>query len=259
MTGSSRPGASRPGSHRPRARLFGGRIVAVAACAVAIVCSLFMTSGAAVAAWVDVVENGILGHLSLRSDPMPATFTGMSPGSVAHWQVNANLNDEEAELTLQVERDGALAARPDGLQLLVQRCAAEWTGLPDAPHCPAAAGSGATTVLGPLPASATGLGALGPLDVAGAPAFPAGTLTRGAGSFLLVTMSIPDTPEARADESLMGIEATLGLRFTASGDEPRPRDLPYTGTDATAAVLLAAGAVGLGLVLSSARRRKVRS
>lgn len=247
-----------------------GRRVALVACVAAISGSLALASGSAFGAWVDVAENGAPGHLSLRSDPMPASFPAMSPGSIEYWQVNANLVDERAALTLQIERDGALAARPDGLQLLVQSCATEWTGFPSAPRCAAP-----TTVLGPLPASSFDLGPLGPLDAAVAPAFTAGMLGRDAGSFLLVTLSIPDTPQARADESLMGIEATLGLRFTASGLEPGSPNIPVpnprvpdvsppgglttSGTDALAVILLAAGAVALGLVLSGARRRKVRS
>lgn len=225
----------------------------IAVSVVAIVAGLMLASTSAQAVWMSVAENGILGHLSLRSDPYPANFLAMSPGSVEQWQIATSLVDPVATLTVQVQRDGELVERPDGLQLRLQSCETEWLDFPSAPHCPTAA-----TVFGPAPASSTALGALGPIDAA-SPVFPLGSLTHDAGKYLLVTMSIPDTAEARADESLMGLTATVGLVFTASGDivpAPEPPGLADTGADATAIALLASGIAGLGILLRSVRPRR---
>jgi hypothetical protein len=203
---------------------------------------LSLSAGSAQAAWVPVDENGVPGHLSLRSDPYPASFLALSPGSVEHWQVAASLVDPIGSLSMRFERSGELVERPDGLQLQVQSCQTEWLDFPAAPHCPTA-----VTIFGPSPASSPSLGVSGPLD-ASSPVFPIGTIRHDTGRYLLVTMSIPDTPEARADESLMGLTATLGIELTASGDltEPDPPGLADSGADAAAAGLLALGGLGLG-------------
>lgn len=225
-----------------------GLLVSVAA----IVGGLGLASTSAQAAWVSVAENGIFGHLSLRSDPYPANFMAMSPGSVEQWQIETSLVDPAASLTVQVQRDGQLVERPDGLQLRMQSCGSEWLDFPVSPHCPTAA-----TVLGPTPANSTTLGNIGAIDST-TPVFPLGTLGHGTGKYLLVTMSIPDTAAARADESLMGLTANLGLVFTAGGDivsPPEPPGLASTGADAAAIALLASGLAGLGLLLRSMRSR----
>jgi hypothetical protein len=221
----------------------------------AISLGVVLASGSAQAAWVAIAENGLPGHLSLRSDPYPAAFLDLSPGSVAQWQVEADLADPLAELAIRFERSGALVARPDGLQLQVRACASEWLDVPAAPTCPTAA-----TVLPPTAASSSALGALGPVD-ASSPVFPLGELVHGAPRYLLVTMSIPDTPEARADESLMGLTAHLGLDFTAAGESADPPGSPrlaYTGVDALGTVLLALGTLGVGLLLRSRVRGRMR-
>lgn len=238
-------------------------------------CGLALFSGRAWAVFVDVTQTGSPGMLSLRANPGTMVFD-LSPGSPAQIQIAVDLAGPTSPLTLQFTRDGALVTHPDGLIVQLQRCPQEWGNFPAAPTC----ASGAVNVLGPIAASDVTLGPLMPLGIPaapGAPVFPGGTVSSTQSSYVLATLSLPDTPEARSDESLMGLEATIGLGFSASGDGPIPTNPPgsppisppgstavpsatrpglvNTGLDILAVAMIAAGALGLGLVLRTARRR----
>jgi hypothetical protein len=102
-------------------------------------------------------------------------------------------------------------------------------------------------------------------------------------TFLLVELSLADTPTAAADESLMGLTATIGIGVTAtavappipsstpeapttaagSTPTPSPRlprtegSLPYTGGAILGPVLLAAALVLTGVTVRL--RRQARS
>ncbi|CAN5467853.1 hypothetical protein BH10ACT7_BH10ACT7_20550 [soil metagenome] len=233
----------------------------VAGVTLALGMSLF--SGRAWAVLVDVVENGLPGHLSLASDPMvPVEFLDMSPGTLEQWQIAAKLVDPTASLTMQFARDGALVSRPDGLTVQGQLCTLEW----DITVEPATCAGTTTNVFGPVAASNTAV--FGPLTANGAPlrasapVYNLGTLTNTANKYLLVSLSIPYTPAAAADDTLMGLEATLGFGFTATDAAavpPTPASLPNTGADVAALLLVALGGVGLGAVLLSARRARTTS
>jgi LPXTG-motif cell wall-anchored protein len=209
-----------------------------------------LTSNRARAAFESVAENGLPGHLSLMADPNPntdrASFLSMSPGSVENWQISAHLVDASSPLTMQFKRDGALVTHPDGLQVQAQLCSQAWTNYPLAPTC----GGTLSNIFGALTANNA--------DLPGnAPVYNLGTLTNASNKFVLVTFSIPpqEDPEAQSDTSLMGLEATFGFGFTAMGDDPA--NLPNTGLDLTALIVIGAGLLGLGLVLASARRARL--
>ena len=216
---------------------------------------LIMASSSAQAAWVSMTENGLPGHLSLLSDPNPADLHELSPGNPVQWQIKADLVDAYSPLTIQFERAGDLVGSPDGLWLQVRACNTEWSNFPTSPTCPSA-----TTVLAPTPASSSSFGAAGAAGPS-TPSFGAGQLWQGVGKFLLVTMSLPDTAEARADSSLMGLTATVGVGLTVLGDQvappasSHPAGLASTGSDALGTVLVALGAVGLGVLFRLRRRR----
>jgi hypothetical protein len=245
------------------------RVAALLIAALALVAGLTLTSTRAWAVLVALPENGTPGHLALRSDPSPAQFLDMSPGTADHWEIATDLVDPAATLTMQFTRDGALVSRPDGLTVQAQLCDGEWTGMPTAPAC----ATGATNVFGPVAASDTStFGALSANHTGAVtgPTWSLGTLTSAHDEYLLVTLSIPDTPAARADPTLMGLTADIGFGFDAtettvpSGPTtpatpitpaaPAPSALASTGVDALALLLLALGALGLGIVLWSARR-----
>lgn len=240
------------------------RLAALVASALVLAGGLALFSTRAVAAFIEVTENGLPGHLSLQSDPYPAEFLDMSPGSVAQWQIQTELVDPSSPLTMQFKRAGDLVERPgtDGLIIQAQLCDQAWSGFPAAPTC----GSGATSIFGPTPANSATFGplALNSDPVPGAaPVYDLGTLTNAQDKFVLVTLSIPETPENQSDESLMGLQASIGFGFTATGADtpgtPGTTPLPNTGADITALLLLAAGTISFGLVLRSARKARLGS
>jgi hypothetical protein len=206
-------------------------------------------------------------HLSLKSDPQPVSFLDMSPGSVEHWQIDASLVDASSTLTLQFNRDGALITNPRGLVVQVDRCDQVWTNVTTTPVC----GGGEANVFGPVAASSIPETTI--YDLAG--------LTNTQDKYLLVTLSIPDTAAARADTTLMGLTAQMGFGLTASGADPTqpadpsdplgppdpgtpgtpssptsPSSLAFTGVDIGGLLLLAFGALGVGLLLMASRKAR---
>lgn len=197
-------------------------------------------------------------HLQLQSDPYPAQFLGMSPGSVAQWQISAATADPVASLTVEFVHGGALVTQPiDGLQVQVQRCDAAWLTVATAPVC----SDNRQNVFGPAAANSLPVGTH--TDLAG--------ITSAKGKYLLVTMSLPDTAYARADKTLQGLSGTLSFGLTAAGTTatrttvigtdtsppvtpPVSKILALTGADALPLLLLALGAVGLGIIVSGARK-----
>jgi hypothetical protein len=188
-------------------------------------------------------------HLQLQSDPFPAEFLDMSPGSVEHWQIAASLIDPSASLNVQFDHSGALVNQPvDGLQVQVQRCDAAWTNVTTTPAC----SDSPANVFGPAAASSMPIGPT--VDLAG--------ITNAKGKFLLVTLSIPDTPQSEADKSLQGLTGNIGFGLTAADTTsvvtppptPTPSSLAFTGADAVPLILIALGAIALGVIVTGARR-----
>jgi hypothetical protein len=137
----------------------------------------------------------------------------------------------------------------------VDRCDQAWTNVSTTPVC----ASGEANVIGPAAASSVSEATI--FDLAG--------LTNVHDKFLLVTLSIPDSPAAEADTSLMGITGNAGFGLTATGATPTSPGSPstpgspgspgggslaFTGVDILGLVLLALGALGLGVVLLGARK-----
>jgi hypothetical protein len=240
-------------------RVWSARRIALLVLAVVLLASgMSVFSARAYAAFV-AVPTAQGPHLSLLSDPFPASFTAMSPGSVEHWQIESKLIDPTSTLTLQFARSGALVTHVNGLQVQVDRCDQAWTNVATTPLC----GTGGTNVFGPAPASSIAETTI--YDLAG--------LTNTHDKYLLVTLSIPDSRAAEADTTLMGITASVGLGLTATGPDPvssgnpsdptppgspgspgSPSNLAFTGVDIGALLLLALGALILGLVITGARK-----
>ncbi|MCU1528651.1 MAG: permease of the major facilitator superfamily [Frondihabitans sp.] len=238
-------------------------MAAILLCSLIIGAGSFFVSTTAWAAFVPVP--GAQGpHLSLGSDPYPATFLAMSPGSVEHWQIQATLVDASAPLTLQFRRSGALVSNPRGLRVAVARCDGPWANVSTKPVC----GLNEATVFGP--AAASSLSESNHYDLAG--------ITHKEGKYLLVTLSLADTPAARADKSLMGLTANIGFGLTATGVPPSapptatpqptpttlvapprgPSSLAFTGSQVTALLIVGLSALALG-ILTIVTRRKYRA
>ena len=231
---------------RGQRRVWGfGRIAALLLACLALAAGLSLVSMRAYGAWFAIT--GAQGtDLQLQSDSASAQFLNMSPGSVERWQIQAQTTRPSGTLNVQFWNDnGALITQPvDGLQLQVQRCDAEWTNITTTPTCSA----NQANVFGPAAASTMAIGPTTDLD----------GIVQGTGKFLLVTMSIPNTPQAQADKSLQGLTANIGFGLTAAGSDPTTpppsTSLAFTGADALPLALLAAGALGLGIVVTGARR-----
>lgn len=257
------------------------RLVLASIATLVLVVGASLFSVRAFAALTNVPETGTPGYLSLRSDPYPAQFLELSPGSPARWQIAADLRDAEtATLTLEMRKDGELVDHPRGLEVTVERCDTEWAGFPAAPTC--SANPVLVTRATPLDDYATS-----------SPIFDLDGVTAASGTYLLVTLAVEDSPEAAADESLMNLTGDIGFALTATGDAPQATSTPTptpstpatpgasptpgapgqpgdpgrpgqpgavgrtplaaTGVDIAALLALGAGAIGLGLVISSAR------
>lgn len=213
-------------------------------------------AGAAHAAFVDVPSTDRAGHLVLSSDPYPAQFMDLSPGDVEYWAVKARLEDAaRATLSLELRKSGELVEHPRGLEMEVDLCAVEWADLNSAPSC----ATGAQRIAVATPAD----------DYAvSSPTFELEPLTADAPQFLLLSLAVADSAEARADATLMGLSGDMGVGLTATAfdDIPSARgsgattvtpSLPATGFDGRALAAvggIAAGLVGLGFALKIHRK-----
>jgi len=249
------------------------RGVAVASLAAASVVALLSGAGVASAAAADYIavpETGAPGRLMLYSDPFPAEFLDMRPGEPAYWQIAADIDGaDRATLAVELQKSGALVEHPRGLEVRIDTCATEWADVPSSPTC--TTGAEPVTTAGPSDDYTTA----SPLFDLEAP------LREDERRHLLVTLSIDDSVEASADETLMGLTGDIGIGVRAvaidgdpvdptppgepggpgDGTDPPVDGLPVTGGPAVplgAIALVAAGLVGLGAALSLARR-KVRS
>ncbi len=214
-------------------------------------------------AWAVVYDNTVPGlsqpgHLQLDSRPGPGGALHLSPGAVRYWTIDSSLTTAPvASLVVQLRNGGGrLITRADGLMVGVRSCSTAWTNLRGAPVCE----PGASSVWAQQPvASMVDVGSTTPeVDLNG--------LTNTQGRYLLVSLSLPDSAAARADTTLQGLTATIGLGLTASADAiasplpPAPSvpvRLAFTGVDLLAPLLTGAGALGLGLVVTGARRVRV--
>lgn len=234
----------RPGVRRMAAVLAGVSAVCVLA-------GGFALTSVANAAFVDAPVTGAQGRLVLSSDPYPAEFLGLSPGDHAYWLVDARLEDaQRATLRLEVRRSGELVSHPRGLTMTVDACALPWTPTDAAPQCPA--GERRVTVRTPADD-----------DSVSSPVFDLAPLAPEAPAHLLVTLGVEDSPEAAADESLMGLTGQKGLGLTAvsiDGEAVPPAQggaLPRTGLMLgilPVVAAIAAGLLGLGLALRGSQK-----
>lgn len=136
--------------------------------------------------------------------------------------------------------------------MTVRLCDTPWAALDTAPAC--ARGERHVTVVTPEDDHALT-----------SPTFELRPITPSTPAFLLVTLALEDSAEARADRTLMGLtgEMGLGLGLTATAVDGMPvvpggSSLPRTGGNLAAllgVLALAAGALGSGAALRLGRGR----
>lgn len=201
---------------------------------------------------------GTEGRLTLTAEVPDAP--ALSPGVPIHWVVRADIADPWGSLRMQVRREGDLVERAEGLQVLIQQCSVAWVFPADgAPTC----STGGRDLIGPVAfsdsrfGSPAGAGDATPVD---APNWELGLIADDEQEWFLVTLWIPDTPANRADESLMGIRAAVGLGLLAFeaedpfGARPPGQSLPATGAVLPAALLLGLGIAGIVVGVGMVRR-----
>lgn len=159
---------------------------------------------------LDAAEPALL----VSSDWGIAELSDLRPGSPAYWFVDAAVQGVEgARLTLQIRKDGQLMEVPNGVVVVVERCSDEWVDGPGGPSCDA----GRTVIARATPDD----------DLStSSPRYRLDSVDSDDASYVMVTMSIEDTPENRADTALMGLTGSLGLGITAVEAVPGGTDPP---------------------------------
>jgi hypothetical protein len=185
---------------------------------------------------VPAIDNGEPGMLVLEADPALMVDSEMAPGDKLYWPIATQLDVAEVgSLELTIEHAGVLASTAGGLRLSIEQCTGPWSSEP-VPTC----SLGASEVVDrPLDSLDSGSH------------FELGTITQHHGPYFLVTVSLPDNVPI----ALQGTSATIALGFTALGDTaavtvPLGGQLPNTGVNLGAPLLLGAGLVLGGLVFA---------
>ncbi|GGA65880.1 hypothetical protein GCM10011490_15670 [Pseudoclavibacter endophyticus] len=221
-------------------RRLGTALVAVFSVVLAL--GVVLVAGRGVAAWQDVSEPDENGRLHLRTNPFPAEWHELGAGDVVTWHVEASLHGaERSTLALELEASGTLVDA--GMRVAVDGCTLEYLGR----ACPGESSAIVDDMaLTDLPREADGR------------TWQLADLTEDAPRYLLITVSIPASPD-RA-----GLEGRLGVGLHASGDdqgvpaagaEP-PGALAPTGGDLLALLVLAIGMLGVGSGALLRRRRR---
>ena len=221
-----------------------GRMLVVGAAATA----LSLAAVLAVPAAASAEDVGDL-HLAVV---VAAPSSLVSPGEPIQYELKATLTGAPVgSFEVRVTKSGPLAAHPRGLTVAVDLCAMPWSDV----------GSGAASCASGAEHAFTN----GPADddTAGSPAFALDALSSAQPRYILVTLSVEDSPAARSDASLMGIAADYDLAFTVAGDGVElgggpSGPLPSTGVDAgglLAALGIAAAAILTGAATLWRRRR----
>lgn len=235
-------------------------------------------------AWADIVPvpQPDDGFLVANSRAEPGQVLTLSPGSPAYWPIDLSLTDATlSSLTVEVRKGGDLVDHPRGLRFSLRRCDAPWTD-----STPVTCPGGSTEVLRTTPVHDYSTES---------PTWDLDGLQESSGKFVVVTLWVENSPAARADESLMGLSASIALGFEAAAVDPAPDPtptgpgptpiapsptpsglsptpsvpsptpsgpvtafpglLPVTGADALPLLLLGLGFGGLGIVATILRRR----
>jgi hypothetical protein len=214
------------------------------------------------------------GDLVVEAHPLPAQFFDMSPGESRYWSIQASLLDaERGSLALRVFGVGDLVEHPRyPLTIAVEGCDGMLVGDDPRRH-PLCDGATFAPIITEQPL--VGISS-NPAEDHADDVWTLPDIVRDQSRSFVVTLAVPSG--GSDDESLMGLRGEIGVGLFAAGEdaaqpeppvgeEPppeaegptQPNDLAATGGLLPVSLLLiAAGTIGLGLVLGrvhSARRR----
>lgn len=214
--------------------------------------SVTMQSYAAIAEQADAAPPG---DLVVEAQPHPTEFFDLSPGESRYWSIEASLlGAERGSLALRVFGAGALIEHPQHpLTIAVEGCDGMLVGDDPREH-PICEGAEYTSVIAEQPLA----------DISSDPALDEAAhvwtlpdIVHDQVRSFVVTLALPAA--GADDKTLMGLRGDIGVGLFAAGDDDSgdppvtdPRDdLATTGGMLPVALLLiAAGTIGLGLVLS---------
>lgn len=208
---------------------------------------LTLTAARAVAVFHEVTETGTPGYLVLSVDSETPLWAELAPGDSMRWLIEAALHDASSgSLSVELQSSGAL---PDASGMLteVEACSGTF-------HLTEAHSACEGVLEAVLPVTR-----LTQVDRDGQ-RYELAQLDSGDPRQVLVTFTIP--PDAHP-QAIDGQTARIGLGVHAAGDthshsEPipsAPDDLAVTGAEILPLGVLAAGLIGLGVVLASRRKR----
>ncbi len=219
-----------------------GLLLAIAA---AVAAPLVLSSPAR-AELVELAPNGAPGRLVLSTSHLEEDEHLLSPGRPSHWQISATVEDAaRATLALELRKSGELVEHPRGLVKRIDSCERPWTDLDTAPVCSA----DQRHIVETTPADD---------HRTSSPTFELDPVTPGAPEYLLVTLSVEDSPAAAADPSLMGLRGDVAFGLIAVAFEPLPQapaapspPLPGTGSSSAPAIalLVASLLIGVGALI----------
>jgi len=220
--------------------------------------SVSVQSYAAIAERSDAASAG---DLVVEAQPHPTEFFDMSPGESRYWSIEASLSGaERGSLSLRVFGAGALIEHPQHpLMIAVEGCDGMLVGDDPREH-PRCEGAAYTTVVAEQPlAEITSDPALDRAD----DVWTLPDIVRDQERSFVVKLAVPAS--GADDKTLMGLRGDIGVGLFAAGEdageeEPPAADLATTGEMLPLALLLiGAGTVGLGLVLSRVHRSRRQS
>ncbi|GAA1533083.1 hypothetical protein HD600_001930 [Microbacterium ginsengiterrae] len=206
-------------------------------------------------------SDAVAGDLVVTAEPQPTEFFDMSPGDRRHWSIEANLlGAERGSLALRVYGAGSLIAHPH-YPLTIQVDGCEGTLVGDDPRVqPSCDGGEFTPIIAEQPLA--GISSEPHLDTA-EDVWALPDILRDRTRSFVVTLAVPSG--GADDKTLQGLRGEIGVGlYSAGGGSPQkpvtqePENLAKTGgLMPISLALIAAGTIGLGMVLSrvhSARR-----
>ena len=250
-------------THAHRLKLIG---VAALTCVSLALTTMALTTitDRALALYEQVTETGVPGLLQLRSNPGTPVWHDVRPGTQMHWFIEASLTDADAgNLALELAVQGDLAAA-SAMRVTVTTCTEafdEQTRLCADPiealiDDALLADFSVPSTGDPSQASQAGQSAQS------GPVFALATLKRGTPRHVHLSLTVPAAASA---DAMADTSSRIGVGLHASGVDggndatptppatpeiSTPGDLPVTGADIAAPIMLGAGLAGLGLAIA---------
>lgn len=191
-------------------------------------------------------------YLVLATEPSVLQFPRLQPGDVVYGQVRMSLeNATTGALSVTMRKSGALASHVNGMVLSARLCDSEFTGVPTDPASTAlplcALNERTVVVTSP-----------GETYSADAPVWDLAELHSSADRFLLITLRMPPAT-GPPDVTLQNLTGDFAFQVRVQAPSALPDDdsdpLAKTGANILTALAVAGGALLLGTLLRTGRRR----